>query len=264
MVESELIQKIAGEYPEILNPDLTQWEITNIARRWVAGTVRWCSTSYKLEQNKKKTWVELIEDMESDRGGFWCGGTAHILKLIYNQLGFAAGTYDYGLTPSLTHVVTLVQIENEGISQTVVQDAYLNCCVCRPDKQPLDLLATLENIAIGNTNKVFFNEDLINRFVIWNYEEKISRSHIYNSIYIAKLYNGAYKYKLNISGKWFMQRMWDAVDKKPIRDRIKADGYPETPASLMLYPRSLYCDWDQKSYLTHIRKISQSTQNNDR
>lgn len=80
-------------------------------------------------ENIYKNWTELSGSefynlFDENKGTVKCGGTAHFLKNIYQDLGFQATTYDMGIPHKYTHQVVLVK--NKDDSKYYIQDAYYN------------------------------------------------------------------------------------------------------------------------------------------
>ncbi len=70
---------------------------------------------------------ELFNNLRNGKGGFFCGGTADTLTRVYRLFDFKALSLNIG-SPSigLTHMLTLVEVEDSGLTKLVLQDAYFN------------------------------------------------------------------------------------------------------------------------------------------
>lgn len=146
-----LKQTIAQAIPELQNPNLGDWTRVNLLRRWVYRQIdvayQTCSQDDYAPDVSNRDAATIFADFAADRGGVWCAGASDSLLRLYQLYGYNAYSIHFGDKQSLTHTVTLVQIQHQGKPLLVVQDAYLNTTITDAQGQPLaywDLLQQLQ------------------------------------------------------------------------------------------------------------------------
>lgn len=114
--------------------------------------------SVKDAQNLDKDWASwngkrYYTIFYNDSATVKCGGSAHFLSLVYNDLGYDATTYDMGVPGIHTHQVTLVRPSNS--SAFYVQDAFYNIAFeDAKTKQPLPFNGLIEHLKDRNDSLV--------------------------------------------------------------------------------------------------------------
>lgn len=86
---------------------------------------------------------------EMAHGGVFCGATATFLARVYTAAGFKAWTYNFGRSGILTHVTTLVEIDDE----IFIQDAYLNYEYVDDDGKLIPFFSVLSKLTDKNVPK---------------------------------------------------------------------------------------------------------------
>lgn len=82
-----------------------------------------------------------------------CGGAAHFLNKVYNDLGFNATTYDMGVADIHTHQITLVRPSNNSLYY--VQDAFYNITFEDINsKQPLPFNGLIQHLKNRNDSLI--------------------------------------------------------------------------------------------------------------
>ncbi len=154
-----LLLQIVKDFPQFIQPNLSDWEKVILLRRWTYRHVRRALTSSCLLDANASTGYynkdapELFYAFNHDQGGVWCGGTAHALMMLYRQFGFVCHSVDMGIPAStdftgLTHVINLVEIHHRGKALMSIQDGYLNVTyVDNTSNEPLDYFDLLTKLA---------------------------------------------------------------------------------------------------------------------
>jgi hypothetical protein len=93
---------------------------------------------------------EMLELHRSHTGGHLCAGINYILKRVYDDLGYRSWMYNYGDRHSLTHAITLVEVNR----MLYAQDAYFNLTYVDLENRPLPFYVVLENLTAGKEPKL--------------------------------------------------------------------------------------------------------------
>ncbi len=91
-----------------------------------------------------------------DSATVYCGGSAHFLNRIYEDLGYKATTYDMGYD-SASHQLTLVW--NKEIHDYIVQDAYLNISLKNKNNQALSFKELISLLSEYRCNEITVIQD---------------------------------------------------------------------------------------------------------
>lgn len=133
--------RVAADYPAVNSPATSDFVKTNLIRQWAYANSD-MSDEARLISTDGRTLADVLDDFDNDRGGVWCGGTAWFLMRVYGAFGFESGRVGFGLggaSSGFTHVVTLVNVSDHGVTKTIVQDAYENCTFVDRGQSPLDV-----------------------------------------------------------------------------------------------------------------------------
>ena len=149
-----LKQSVAKTYPQINDPNLSDWAKVNLLRRWAYQNSDVAMNNSCLIDNpdlRPQNAAEIFSKFQQDKGGVYCGGASVFLTKLYQLYGFDAYALNMGkpsLSQSLTHVLVLVKIRHNGQEILVVQDALFNNTYTHLDRTPLDyfeLIKLLKN-----------------------------------------------------------------------------------------------------------------------
>lgn len=153
-----LKQTIAQAMPELQNPKLDDWTKVNLLRRWAYRQIdvayQTCSQNAFAPDVSNRDAATIFADFVADRGGVWCAGASDSLLRLYQLYGYKAYSIHFGDKQSLTHTVTLVQIQHQGKPLLVVQDAYLNTTITDAQGQPLAYWDLLQRLQSRHTDQV--------------------------------------------------------------------------------------------------------------
>lgn len=260
-VDPNLWAQFAEYYPEIENGYFSEWELVNQIRKWASSFLRWAARDYLLDDQKVNNNTSISEMMnyfKDDIGGVWCSGAAIFLKRCYNAFGFSSACINNGIISddgSMSHVITLVEIETPSGKAIVPQDAYLNCCIIGREEKILDYLQIVYLLATGHHELLLTKEEPVNRYVLYSTTEFEARKNIYDLTFINRLAHGAEKYRVVFSGSHFVRGVWrNAAGQYAVR-KIIEDGYVPNEYSLLLYPLDVVGDWNNAGYLRDINAL---------
>ncbi|UBF24114.1 hypothetical protein K9N68_20600 [Kovacikia minuta CCNUW1] len=152
-------QLVSSQYPEIKNPQISDWQKANILRRWAYKNIVNSTASCTLEKVLKpdfykKTTAELYTAFKQDKGGVWCGGASIFSEKLYRDYGFNVYTVNMGKSGYLTHVVNLVEIQDKGQKKLVIEDASYNVTYTDLDGSPLDYFTFLKLLSQRKDNQI--------------------------------------------------------------------------------------------------------------
>jgi len=140
-------QVVIEERPQLKTAGITDYEKVCIIRDWAAETIDSSSPSLRLSSRIKNinsiSAYEMYSAFANDQSGVLCGGSAHFLMKVYQAFGFDAGRLGIGFSDLGSHVITLVQIEQDGEKLISVQDANLNVTYESVDGKPMDYIKML-------------------------------------------------------------------------------------------------------------------------
>ncbi|MBT3580751.1 hypothetical protein HN511_00455 [bacterium] len=146
-----LKKHIEKKDPKISNNSISKMEKIDLLREWVHENILFSSQDKRTSLDSggffdfyRKEGPEIIQAFEESLGGVVCGGSAHILKKLYEFYGFQAYTLDNGVSGVYTHVITLVKVFDKGRDAFYVQDPYYNFSYVDLFGNPLDFFELLE------------------------------------------------------------------------------------------------------------------------
>lgn len=154
-----LLKEMVVREMSLRTPDLTEWDVVDRIRDWAYAHTVWSTESYLLDRNAnfnyyQRSAPEIFAAFLSDKGGVWCGGTAHALMKLYRMFGFSASTLDYGRPDIADHVVTLVRITYKGRKKLVVQDSTFNITYTTTGGIPYDYFDLLAVLMRGEHERI--------------------------------------------------------------------------------------------------------------
>ena len=97
-----LRERIYNEYPALRNREVDDWSRVTCLRQWAWSHVNHSGGNSNLvDTDPKIPWLELdapaiFQLYANDRGGSYCGGTAHALRKLYEMFGYGAWTVNSG------------------------------------------------------------------------------------------------------------------------------------------------------------------------
>ena len=95
-------------------------------RDWVSAKATY-SDRELLIPHLKHSAPEVLELLEADVGGLWCGGAAYVLAYVLNSVNIRSCVYSYGAGSISHETVVFGQPVDAGRTyQYYVLDAYLN------------------------------------------------------------------------------------------------------------------------------------------
>ncbi len=156
--ESVLLKSVIhSAYPQLDDPELSDFERVVLLRRWVAEIVDKSDREGLLDRPSQnnpyaadffyytRDAPDIFAAFMADRGGVWCRGTSYALEKLYGLFGYRAFSIGIGARGTrFTHVFTLVEIEHKGQRILTVQDADQNLTYVGDDDQPLDYFKILD------------------------------------------------------------------------------------------------------------------------
>jgi hypothetical protein len=152
-----VVRAACKQVPALRNQRVTDFEATNLLRRWGATWIDLAASEATLlpPDSAYNNIDRLHRAFRKDAGGVFCAGTAWTMAELYRAFGFEAWMYSYGtLDPPVTHAVTLVRIGRT----IVVQDAYLNYALTDTKRRPLDVRQALRLLRNRQPQLIRHNE----------------------------------------------------------------------------------------------------------
>ncbi|MGA7934394.1 MAG: hypothetical protein WCA35_12675 [Kovacikia sp.] len=162
---SPLKELVAKQYPDIENPQISDWQKVNLLRRWayrnIVNSTKSCFLEEVLKPDfYKKTAFELYTAFKQDKGGVQCGGSSIFLEKLYREYNFNAYTLNMGEPSSqFTHVVNLVEIRGKGQKKLVIEDASHNVTLVHQDGSVLDYFTFLRLLSQLKDNQIKIVKD---------------------------------------------------------------------------------------------------------
>lgn len=193
-----------------------------LLRRWVSAFVPMafdpqCLIDHVLPNPCSEPLHILMPELAKRRGAFWCGGTADTLTRVYRLFGFRAVSINIGNPEAgLSHMLSLVEIEDRGSSYVVPQDAYFNTTVVSSSGSFLDYKRIFATLRSRSAEELCFFP---------------SRT---KKIYLSppKYVNGEFKKEIRTF-------YWDDVNWK---SWLKSKSYDENLLYAYLFPFDIYED----------------------
>lgn len=237
----EELQELVTRETALRESGLTEWDIVNRLRDWGYANIDLATARALLDRSdsfdfRKMGAAEFFQAFFQDQGGVWCGGAAYALAELYRLFGFRASIVDYGHPEVLTHVVTLVRIDDHGTRRTVVQDPTFNLAYATREGAPLDYLELLTALKEGRRRAV--------RLLFGRFKEKEVLVHPRDAHLpvpylrgkpsrhlVGVLPNGMTKYRAQVSLQAF-----EAPLRKRIGEFLRQEGYPADSLYLLLFP----------------------------
>ena len=226
---------IISENPRLKEPNLTDFEKTNILRQWVFDNVPFvypedsdwlASNHYNVKSPSNISLTERLHLYLNGLAGSYCAGTATTLAGIYELFGFKSYIINsgdsLGLWSAATHVVTLVEIIDKGKTTLVVQDAYLNRTFINANNDPLDYF---DLIAILKKRQT----DLI--------ANQWSKTILKPRLILANKRSLQMPTKVFTNGNIIILEEFSAPDfDRQTREFLNHQGYPQDIVYLLLFP----------------------------
>ena len=150
-----LKELVIKDNPELLNPNVSDYEKVNLIREWAAmNTLVARKRSIKLDDPKKNMQDPNYYKQNASiiyysfimiKGGVWCGGTSYALAKLYELFGYESIMMNIDLKKGKwSHALNLVKINEDDKSRYVIQDAYLNSTFVHKNGSPLDYFDMIE------------------------------------------------------------------------------------------------------------------------
>jgi hypothetical protein len=240
-VSREALKELVTQEMSLQHPGLSSWTVVNRLRDWGYANIDLATPHALLERNASFDFrhmgaAEFFTAFFQDRGGVWCGGAAYALAELYRLFGYRASIVDYGHPDVLTHVVTLVRIDDNGTRRTVVQDPTFNVAYAAREGTPLDYLDLLTALKEGQRQAV--------RLLQGRFKEKEILVHPRDAHLpvpyvrgkpgrhlVRVLPNGMKKYRAQVSLEAFAAPL-----RKKIGRFLAQEGYPADMLYLFLFP----------------------------
>jgi len=175
-IEEALRERILKSYPQLGERQLDDFTRVGLLRQWAWSHVNHAAGPANIvDVDPEIPWHELsaaaiFELYRSDRGGSYCGGTAHALRKLYEMYGYQAWTVNSGNAgpEAATHVTTLVKIRADRPDVLSMQDAYFNLTYVDADsKAPLDYVEMLGRLADGKHDTIETREPDFEKIPQW-------------------------------------------------------------------------------------------------
>lgn len=136
-----LRRRLLADLPGLLQ--LPPLEQVNTLRNWAFRNQVLATPSTCLPEEAWKGGGgagELYYRLSLDEGGLFCAGAAQAFRLLCELFGYRAGVYNAGAAGGLaSHVVTLVEVEHNGLPVWWVQDSYFNYALVDEEGAPVSL-----------------------------------------------------------------------------------------------------------------------------
>ncbi|MHC4697377.1 MAG: hypothetical protein ACYTFA_11590 [Planctomycetota bacterium] len=135
-------------------------------RDYVYRTVVWSNDGLRLNHYcggdlRRLTLEEIVRLFEAREIGVLCGGTAVFLAKVYEQFGYHASWFDYGIPGVSTHVVTVVTVPTECGPRPVIQDATFNSTPALSGTADPSFFDVLQCVAAGRADGIALNKGAV-------------------------------------------------------------------------------------------------------
>jgi len=260
--EETLRQRILKSYPQLGEPQLDDFTTACLLRQWAWSHVNHAAGPANIvDVDPEIPWHELtapaiFELYRLDRGGSFCGGTAHALRKLYEMYGYQAWTVNSGLAgpEAATHVTTLVKIRADRRDLLSMQDAYFNLTYADTrTKAPLDYLEMLGRLAHGEHDTIETREPDFKKIPQWpkvilaaadrgtatpKSFAKAAFSVLESNYTFEERTDGAWIYVSPRTAGKFLEDQCHYPDGRPrwYLEWLVAQGHPENILYLYLYP----------------------------
>ncbi len=243
-----IVQRVCREIPELEQPEITDARAIVLLREWafrrilaVVSTVEKEGTPLLVAPDAwRMSASEYFELFDGKNAGVICGDTAWILMRIYQAFGFESYTYNYGIGPAATHVVTVVRLAG----QLVVQDASFNYDLRDEAGELLELSSVLERLRRHQHGRVSFAEEepFPDRTALMDDETHASLpTEPAGAFVTARQLSGCERMP---AGHWccrISDHRWTRLRYDPVFGtgslaRLEAGGWLPRPEYLMMYP----------------------------
>ena len=102
----------------------------------------------------------LLQRVIEGKGGYYCGGTATILRDVYRLFGYEAFTYNMGFVEDgATHVTTLVRVDAGDGPVLAIEDAYFGFEIRDKAGRVLDFAALLADLSDGTIDDIVIHPE---------------------------------------------------------------------------------------------------------
>jgi hypothetical protein len=150
-----LHELIRAEHPEIDDPGISDWSLSNLLRQFAFRHIRRANdATLMLDQDPEfriyqRDAPDLFQAFEANRAGVLGGGMCHTQRELYIGYGLESWIIDCGFADKqMTRVSVVVRIEHgAGQACWVVQDPNYDFVVTRTDGGPLDYFDFLSALA---------------------------------------------------------------------------------------------------------------------
>lgn len=163
-MRSMLLQHVHGLVDALERKD--HLAVLAILRDYVYRTVVWSNDGLRLDHYcdgdlRRLTLEEIVGLFEAMEIGVLCGATAVFLAKVYEQLGYHASWFDYGMPGVSTHVVTVVTVPTHCGPRPVIQDATFNATPALSGREDPSFFDVLECVAAGRADEIALNKGVI-------------------------------------------------------------------------------------------------------
>jgi hypothetical protein len=241
---------IEKDYPAFGDKRTSEWERVNILREWVFRNADGgIDSTVMLDQRPDFDFYgasvpAIVAEFIQDQYGVWCGGSADVLKRWYQAYGFVAFTVNMGSAETMiTHMVTLVRIQDGGRAKTVIEDSYLNSTYVWKNGDPCDyfeLLAALKEgkgTSIRTSGSRHYRRDFL---VPLKKEEAVRGLWLFHDVKnprpVSRTPSGLIKYKVRPTPELMVHT------NPTLINFLKQHGNPLEVKYLFLYPIDIYGD----------------------
>lgn len=161
--EIELKKLIVSDYPDLINPEVSDYEKVKMLREWVVQNTplsKKKSESIDGDADLRLTKLdnpyakgfnyyakeapELYDTFNENKGGVLCAGTSYYLARVYEMFNYDSFIVHTRGPPNWTHAFNIVLIEENDKRLYSLQDAYLNLSYINEDGYPIDYLEFLD------------------------------------------------------------------------------------------------------------------------
>ena len=168
-------KQILEDCPKLKDDSLNDLERTNLLRDWAYANTNSLSDNFseKMDYSKslRENFISLTKGFQNFEVSALCGGLSAYLVFVYDAFGYQAISLD-SQAPNgglASHVVTLVQIQDEGEEKWIIQDPLFNRVYVGADGSPLDIHKLMTLLKEKRDDEICYSfGDTQARYVVFN------------------------------------------------------------------------------------------------
>lgn len=136
-------------------------------RRWLMPKLNYSGTALLLNHGGGADPLRFLHDLETFKGGVWCGGAAWLFAELAGALDIPAVIYLYGYKDGLSHATTLIGKPVGSGWRFYNVDAYLGYIFKdRQTKSWIDMGDLWQRVATGQTKDIERRDTQIARLLV--------------------------------------------------------------------------------------------------